>query len=199
VSFDSDVFRGRLLPDERIIWSGRPSAGIIFTTRDVFLIPFSVLWCGFAIIWTGIAVFASGAAAGAGGGAAAGGAGLGFGLFGLVFVSIGLFFTVGRFFLDAWLRQGTTYALTDKRILIAKERPSADFTAIALDRLPEARITERHDGRGTVRFGPQRGLLAFGSSGFSIWMPTLDPTPQFLAITDARRVFDLVQRSASGA
>jgi hypothetical protein len=180
-SIEADAFRGRLLPDERIIWSGRPATGVILTLRDLFLIPFSVFWCGFAILWTALAW---------GGGAGP------FALFGLFFVAFGLIVMVGRFGIDAWLRQGMSYALTDKRVLILKNRPTIDFTAISLDRLPEARVTERGDGRGTVRFGPQRGLLTFGGTGFSIWVPSLDPTPQFLAIADARRVFDLVQRSS---
>jgi hypothetical protein len=170
------------LPNERVVWSGRPATGIMLTARDMFLIPFSVLWCGFVVVWTALAWGQGGA---------------GFALFGLFFVAVGLFFMAGRFAIDAWLRGGTAYALTDRRVLILKSRPTTDFTALGLDRLPEARITERADGRGTVRFGPQRGLFAFGGSGFSVWIPSLDPTPQFLAISDARRVFEMVQRSTA--
>jgi hypothetical protein len=81
-------------------------------------------------------------------------------------------------------------------VLILKRRPNADFTALGLDRLPEVRISERGDGSGTVRFGPEQALFAFGRTGFSLWVPSLDPTPQFIAIADAKRVFDTVQRSA---
>jgi len=179
MSVDEDAFAGRLLANERIVWSGRPAGGIIFMPRDWFLIPFSVVWCAFAIIWTVIASFTAG----------------GFAAFGLIFVVFGLFFSVGRFLLDAWLRQGTRYALTESRVLILKAKPNADFTSLALDRLPEARLTEGRDGKGTIRFGHPTGMFGFGGAGFSIWMSSLDPTPQFMNITDARKVFDLVQRA----
>jgi hypothetical protein len=39
----------------------------------------------------------------------------------------------------------------------------------------------------------------FGNRGMSSWTPALDPTPQFIAIDDVRRVFDLVQKSGNSA
>ena len=176
------LFTGRLLPGERVVWSGRPVAGLLFTPRDAFLVPFSLLWCGFVIFWI-VGVLASGGGP--------------FALFGVAFLAFGLFFSVGRFVLDATLRANTEYALTDKRILISRTGPFSSFKAVALDRLPEAEINERSDGRGTVRFGQQQSLFGFGQSGLSIWTPALDPTPQFLAIPNARKVFDLVQEAVA--
>ncbi|WP_269515414.1 hypothetical protein [Brevundimonas subvibrioides] len=173
-------FTGRLLPGEHIVWSGRPATGLLFTPRDAFLVPFSLLWCGFVIFWI-IGVLASGGGP--------------FALVGVAFLAFGLFFSAGRFALDATLRGNTTYALTDRRILISRTGPFSSFKALTLDRLPEAEISERSDGRGTVRFGQQQSLMGFGQPGLSIWTPALDPTPQFLAIADARKVFDLVQQA----
>jgi hypothetical protein len=180
---DSDPFAGRLLNGEQVLWTGRPAAGVLLTARDAFLIPFSLLWCGFVVFWI-VGVVASGGGP--------------FALFGVAFLCFGLFFSVGRFALDAWLRRGTRYGLTNKRVLILRTSPTLNFTAVNLDRLPEAQINERADGRGTVRFGQQQSLFGFGRTGLSIWTPSLDPTPQFLAIPDARRVFDLAQRAAAG-
>jgi hypothetical protein len=176
----SDGFQGKLLPGERIVWTGRPMTGVMLTGRDIFLIPFSVVWCGFAIFWTVTATLQ---------------AGFGFSAFGLMFVAVGLVVMFGRFILDAWMRSNTRYALTDRRVLIFRTAPTADFVALSLDRLPQARFSQRKDGRGTIRFGPQTGLFNSGGSGFSIWVPSLDPTPQFLGITEANKVFELVQRS----
>jgi hypothetical protein len=173
-------FAGHTLPGERIIWTGEPKTGVMFTSKDALLIPFSILWLGFAIFWTVTAASTR--------------AGLGFTLYGLMFVAIGVLVMGGRFFADAWLRAGTRYAVTDERILISRPKPFGDFSAIALDRLPDTRLSERKDGCGTIRFGQRTSI--FAGNGFSIWVPALDPTPQFLAISDAKRVFDIIQRAS---
>src|SRR5579864_9060679 len=53
-------------------------------------------------------------------------------------------------------------------------------------------ISERTSGRGTIRFG-QAGPV-WSQRGFNSWMPSLDATPQFLGIENAREVFDQIQR-----
>jgi hypothetical protein len=115
-------------------------------------------------------------------------------LWGSVFVCVGLYFVAGRFAIDAWVRMGMSYALTDRRVLIARSPPFANFTAVNLDRLPDANLSESSGGRGTIRFGQPAG--PFGRQGLALWSPALDPTPQFLAIDDARSVFDRIQRSS---
>lgn len=175
-----DIFSGRLLPGERIAWSGQPSQGLLLTPRDIFLIPFSLLWCGFAIFWT---VGSSGARA----------PGF-FTLWGAMFVCIGLYFVFGRFLVDAWVRRGMRYAVTDRRILIARPAPFSKFTAVSLAQIPDADLSERENGRGTIRFGQPVSMWG-GRQNMSVWSPALDPTPQFLMIENARRVFDLIQQS----
>jgi len=173
-----DLFTSRLLSGERILWSGRPGQGLLLTERDIFAIPFTLLWCGFFIFWT---IGASQAA------------GLAPLLFGAIFISFGLYNLGGRFLLDAWIRRDLSYAVTNKRILIARPAPFSRFTALSLDRLPEVDLKERANGRGTIRFGQPAAGVRMGYQGMS---PAFDPTPQFLAIDDARRVFDLIQRTA---
>lgn len=177
---DERAFVGRTLPGERVLWSGKPATGILFSPLDIFLVPFSLLWCGFVVFW----IFTAASAGGS------------FWAFGLIFLCFGLFFSVGRFAFDAWLRGATSYALTDKRVLILRTGMASSFIAINLDRLPQAQISERAGGQGTVRFGLQQSLFNYGRGGFAVWIPSLDPTPQFLAIPDARKVFDLVQNTA---
>jgi hypothetical protein len=185
------AFEGRLLPGERLVWEGRPQQGLLFTGSDLLMVPFSLLWCGFAIFWTVMA----GGAVWAGGPATQGSPVDIFPLFGLLFVGVGLYFVGGRFAVDAWLRDRTRYALTDRRVLIVRAPPFGAFTALSLDRLPEAQIRERGGGAGTIRFG--HAMPMFGRAGFGIWSPALDSTPQFLAVPEARKVFDLIQRQAS--
>ena len=175
----SEILAGRLLPGERVIWTGRPGQGLLFTSRDIFLVPFSLVWCGFAIFWTIGATDADAP---------------GFlDLWGAMFVLIGLYFVAGRFVADAWMRNGLHYAVTDKRILIARPAPFGRFTAVSLAALPDIDLQERASGKGTIRFG-QPALLWGGRQNMGLWSPAFDAAPQFLMIENARRVFDLIQK-----
>jgi hypothetical protein len=178
---DDELIRNRLLSGERIVWSGRPGQGLILSPRDTLLIPFSLVWCGFAVFWTV--------------GASSMGAPSFFDLWGAMFICIGLYFVFGRFLVDAWMRRGMRYAVTDRRVLIARAGPFSKLTAIGLNQLPDVNLNERRSGRGTIRFGQQVSM--WGNRGMGGWTPALDPTPQFIAIEDAHRIFDLIQRSAS--
>lgn len=178
-------FQNRLLPGERILWTGAPPAGLLLTGRDGFLIPFSLMWGGFAIFWEW------GVVTGMGKGHPAPGF---FMLWGIPFVLAGLYMIFGRFFADAWMRARTTYAVTDQRVLILRTAPASRLTAYALDRLPELSLEEKADGRGTIRFQPSAAAWARGN-GFSAWMPGADMT-QFLLVPDARNVFDRIQKAA---
>src|SRR6516165_10854951 len=88
-------------------------------------------------------------------------------------------------------RRGMNYAVTDKRVLILRSGPFGKFSAIRLDQLQDANLSERPDGRGAIRFGAVAPYWT--GRGFSYWTPSLDPTPQFIAIEDARKVFDHIQ------
>jgi hypothetical protein len=172
-------FFGRLLDGERILWSGRPRSGLLFGPRDVFLIPFSLFWGGFALFWEGTAIHS--------------GAPILFRLWGVPFVLVGIYLIAGRFLVDAWARRNTLYAVTNQRVLIARSWPFRKFVAVNLDRLPEAQLSESANGRGTIRFGEPAPY--WGRDGWGAWTPALDPTPQFIAIDDARSVFDQIQRA----
>jgi hypothetical protein len=179
-----EAFQGRLLNGERVVWEGQPANGLLLTARDTFLIPFSLLWCGFALFWEYSTLHVPGTIAF-------------FPLFGLAFVLIGLYFVIGRFFVDAWARGNTIYAITSQRILILRSGPFSRFTSLAINRLPELSLDERADGRGTIRFQPQQPT--WSNRNWSSWTPALDPTPQFLAVADARNVFDRIQKLSASA
>ncbi len=174
-------FAGRLLSGERVVWSGKPYRGVMFTSADALLIPFHILWLAFAIFWTAMMSLTPQPW---------------FALFGSIFVCIGLFGLLGRFWLDAQIRRGINYAVTNKRVLISRPRPFSDFTALALDRLADVRLSVGKNGRGTIRFG-QATSLSFRYYGVASWAPALDSTPQFIAVDGVERVFDLVQRTGA--
>jgi hypothetical protein len=76
--------------------------------------------------------------------------------------------------------------------LIARSWPFAKFTALSLNRLPETSLVERANGRGTILFGQSISNSWRGNS-FSNWTPSLDPTPAFIGIENARSVFEQLQ------
>jgi hypothetical protein len=176
---DSEI-RSNLLSGEQVLWSGEPGKGIFFTGKDIFMIPFSLVWCGFAIFWT---IGATGA-----------GAPNFFTLWGLMFVAIGLFFVFGRFVLDMLLRKNTHYAVTDRRILISRRALLPRFMSVRLDQLPDAKLSLKNGGSGSITFG--NSVSMFGHNNFGIWVPSLDPTPQLLGISNARDVYGIIQRAA---
>jgi len=169
-----------MLSGERMLWSGEPGQGLYLQTSDIFLIPFSLLWCGFAIFWT-MSASSMGAPAF-------------FDLWGLMFVVIGLYFVFGRFLVDMWVRSGAHYMVTNRRILIDRGGLFSRQTAVSLADLPPVSLRVRGSGRGTIRFGESVGVWGRGN-GFGVWSPSLDPTPQFILIENAQSVFDLINRA----
>jgi len=129
-------FQGRLLAGERIQWSGAPPGGILLAPGDALRIPFSVMWGGFAIFWEWGVLHA-------------GHAPDFFVLWGIPFVLLGLYLIVGRFFVDAWIRAGTSYAVTNQRVLILRRAPNFKFTAYSIDRLPELSLEEPFSATGS--------------------------------------------------
>lgn len=170
----------QLLAGEAIVWEGRPYHGLVFRPIDVFLVPFSLFWAGFAIFWNADVW--------------KGDADLSFRLFGLPFLLAGLYVTAGRFLIDMFIRRGTSYYVTNRRIIIARR---LKLTSLDIKRLPSLELDERSDGSGTIRFGASSGLLS-GANNFGIWQPTSDPTPQFIRVEYVHSVYDLIQKQAAG-
>jgi hypothetical protein len=170
--------RALLLPGERVLWQGMPGQGFRLEASDLLTIPFSILWCGFAVFWEGLAVSYD--------------APLLFRLWGIPFVLIGLYMLVGRFFYDIRVRARTTYAVTDRRVLILKRWPFQRLTALALGGLDTINLEETGDGAGTIHFGDRVSGIQFGEN-----VQRRQP-PRFIDIRDVRRVFNLIQESRQG-
>lgn len=132
-------FRGCLLPDEYVVWQGSPVKGHLFSQRDIYMIPFSIMWGGFAIFWEMTAV--------------ASGAPFFFKLWGIPFVLVGLYMIAGRFFVQQFVRGRTYYAVTNKRILIYR---SGKVSSLDRNYAPEMNMTVNRDGSGTIVFGEIR-------------------------------------------
>lgn len=168
-------------PQERVLWSGVPRQGLMLRASDVFTIPFSIMWCGFAIFWEF--------------GATRSGAGAFFTAWGIPFVGVGLYMVIGRFFVDAFQRARTIYALTNERVIIAGGGWSGrTVRSISLRQLPEVLLSERRDGRGTIAFSPSPWTTGTG------WpRDRQQPSPQLEGIENVRSVYELIRQAQKAA
>jgi hypothetical protein len=142
---DNNPFRYDLMEDEEVLWTGKPETSVIFTTADILLIPIS-LWFGIYAIYNGflflslslnpnydivLAVLSA------------------FG--GLAFIFMGFYLTIGRFIYKIWRKQHTTYAVTNKRVLVKVGHRRVKEQAIS--EIPLLRKQVYRSGTGTVTFG----------------------------------------------
>jgi hypothetical protein len=175
---------GLLEPGEKLLWEGRPRQGLMLRPRDTFMIPFSILWCGFAIFWESSVLSQSAPGF--------------FALWGIPFVAAGLYFVFGRFLYDAFVRSGTFYALTDRRVLISAGGFRREVRSLILEGLTDLRLSENGDGRGTIKFGadPESQNRGFGS------LASGSGAPAFEGIEDVRGVYRQImaaQKKATNA
>ena len=139
IAQSSSVISSALAPGEQLLWTGRPRAGLVLQTSDIYMIPMSALWAGFAFFWEymvvryGAPVFAQ--------------------IWGVPFVVAGLYILVGRFFYDAALRGNTYYGLTDKRVIIVTTLFGNRQVTVPLDQMGDVDLSVSGDRSGTITFG----------------------------------------------
>lgn len=140
---------------EVVLWTGNPDPSRLFTGKDFFLIPFSLMWGGFAIFWeASVLAFGRGANQ----------APIFFALWGIPFIVIGQYFIWGRFLVKRWDRGRTIYAVTNERVLVLRGR---SLQSMFRTQLPLIIQSSRADGSGSLEFGSS------GSSyGYGVWANT---------------------------
>ena len=176
--------RSYLANGEKILWSGQPRGGIRLRASDAFAIPFSLLWCGFAVFWE-YTVITSGATSF-------------MVIWGIPFVGMGLYITVGRFFVDAWLRESTQYFITDDRVLIVQGIWSRDVKSLPLRSMSSIELSERSDGSGTITLGPSPS--GFGGFTVSGWPGSRRFQPPALELVEnARQVHETLRTAVSAS
>lgn len=178
---EDNVLQTVLSKSEHLIWSGRPKQGLMLRSSDIFLIPFSLMWAGFALFWEG--------------GVISSGAPFFFMLWGIPFVLMGLYITVGRFFIDAYVRQKTYYGLTKERVIIVSGLFQQSVKSLPLTTLSDVTLSKRMDGRGTITFGAGGAVQGFPSLFTnSSWPNSRRPAPPaFEAISDAQMVYEYIR------
>ncbi|HEY6503577.1 MAG TPA: hypothetical protein VIZ28_06325 [Chitinophagaceae bacterium] len=160
--------------NEKLIWAGQPKKGVVFRTADIFLIPFSLLWCGFAVFWVIMASKGS----------------ILFAMFGIPFVVIGLIFVFGRFIIDAKQRGSTYYGLTEDRIIIKSGLFKKTIKSLNIRTLSDIEYNEKSDGSGTINIGPRNPFMRW-SHGMN-WWPGMQFTPALDMIQDVKKVYSKI-------
>ena len=181
----ADQLSPYLAAGERVVWTGYPAQGLRFGPRDMFLVPFSALWLGFAVFWEMQASRASDAF---------------FDLWGAMFIVIGAFLFIGRFFIDAYVRSRTLYAVTTDRALLLR-RVAGEKLITA--RLGSAVVERKANGSGNLRFGPGAGGWTNqffgggrGRAGFEFWIPSLTDQVDFTGVLDVMEVYRLTTKAS---
>ncbi|TCO55102.1 hypothetical protein [Actinocrispum wychmicini] len=178
---------GDLYEGERVLWTGSPSRYPIFNRGDIFLVPFSIVWCGFAIFWETTA--------------ARTGAPPFFLLFGGFFVLAGLYLVVGRLIARYLFLLGSDYLVTDRRvtvstIVLGRRR----VRSVYLKDLPPPMISAERGPVGTIKFGDSTfvsEIIAARREGF-LGRRTVAPWPTLVQVHSAREVRDIIAAIQAG-
>jgi len=139
--YNSDLeneIRPLLSSNEKLLWIGKPKKGIVFQWSDIFVIPFTILWCGFAIFWETMAIL--------------GNAPIFFVVWGVPFVLVGLYMLVGRFWADKIRRDKTLYAITNERIIIKTGLFKLEINVLYIRNLSYIHFSENKDKTGNIYF-----------------------------------------------
>ena len=173
--FEYQWARSYMTDGELILWTGKPGRGHLLSVRDIFMIPFSILWCGFAVFWEYSAIKE--------------GAPFFFPIFGGFFVLVGLYITVGRFLVQVLQRRRTEYVITTRSIL---RRRGGRVDVLPTNRLPEMRVDARRDGSGSIFFGSKSyGRWTWYSSEVDFF--GIDKRFSIEAVDDINRVVEIIR------
>jgi hypothetical protein len=140
-----------LLNDENIYWAGVPDPKVIFHSDDWVMIPFSLVWTGFCVFWELSAMEIFGTSANKQ-------PDLFMELWGIPFLLIGNYMVWGRFFVDAWLKRRTYYAVTNRRVMVLQDGLKKKTSMTFLNSIPS--IEQEGSETGTLWFGPKYPIIA---------------------------------------
>lgn len=174
---NESLIKNQLFEDEKLLWLGQPRQGFALRNWDLFLVPFSILWFGgvlFVVKKIAIDYREFWAL-----------------LYLAPFVILGLHMTIGRFFLDSFLRKRTEYALTNSRAIILTNVFKPRLTEVDILRVKDISLSQMITGDGTITFGY---MLWFARNyqhaflpGMSLFIP-----PQFELIAEAKKVYQMI-------
>lgn len=152
---------GRLLRGERVLWAGQPKQGLLFAPVDFAPVVISLVAAA-VLVFTLYGWLAAGGPAPVG---RRGGP--------VVFAAGWAVLYGGRHLLDAHIRRHTTYAVTDRRIIILQEAFLGGITVLVRAGLDIIELQQWPSGQ-TLSFARGDVELQKNPAAF---VPSLDPVP----------------------
>lgn len=166
------VLDDELMENEKVLWEGKPSATDLLTLKDIFFVPFTIIWFGGVLFLGGSALLI--------------GAPSFFKLVDFFFICVGAYMCVGRFFVKYKKRKRTLYVLTNFRALIfvGKTVKSVSYKEI---RFLEKKVKD--DGSGSIIFAkPEESVFMIDT----VSLLSQDDPIGFMAIPDAEKVYKMI-------
>jgi hypothetical protein len=176
-----------LAPGERLLWHGRPKQGFALRGLDALLLPLTFVIVVAMLFLVPQEFMKTGDRD--------------LLLFALVLAPIALYSLVGRFFVDARMRRGRHYYLTDRRAVIIDTWPSHSIREVDLQTPQRLTYTKRSDGTSTIEFGQGsdwRWLLGYRFWHRGAFFPLITAEllpPAFEMIEDGSHVRALITQA----
>lgn len=121
---------------EKIIWTGQPKQGMMFSAFDVWMVIFGFIWTSGVLGW----IYAAWEAA------------IWFAMFGLPFLLVGLYLIFGKFYFDTRSRASAIYAITNRRVIITFRYFRKRFFSYEYAKFVDIALRENSDKSGTIYF-----------------------------------------------
>jgi len=156
---------------EKIIWTGQPKQGMMFSAFDVWMVIFGFIWTSGVLGW----IYAAWEAA------------IWFAMFGLPFLLVGLYLIFGKFYFDTRSRASAIYAITNRRVIITFRYFRKRFFSYEYAKFVDIALRENSDKSGTIYF-----YFTDGASRNAVAMQNTDETLQRINNSNLRKAANLM-------
>jgi hypothetical protein len=178
----NDVISQILLPEEKLIWTGKPKKGIVFEFVDVFKTIYAAIFLYFTYfavkLLSEISLLLAIPVA-------------------LVFFSFGFLIAFVRFFIDAELRKQTYYGTTDKRIITVSNLHPKKTQSVYFHTKPKIEFSTNVYEISTFDIGLKEPS-GMGRNGLA-WFPKWKGYTYLYRITDGvfvyRKIIELTEQT----
>lgn len=186
------TFMPYLNPHEKIIWTAKPSQGLVFNPSDIPTMLFAVVWL---LMSTNMATsfFDSPNTSNTSP------LDLGFFIMPILFVGIGVYMLFGHFFVDMLRRSKIVYAMSDTRIFIRSGFFSKDLDILTIKNIDTLKLKEDSQGNGTIELDKMPKQTLFQKRNLIAELSGYYPIPRIEHIEKVREVYQLISQFQAGS